>query len=492
VPTTLLAQQHFDTFLDRFSNQPVSIRCVSRLQTNKEVEKTLDSLRNASLDIVIGTHRLLQPDVSFKDLGLLIIDEEHRFGVRQKEHIKKLRQVVDILTLTATPIPRTLNFTMTGVRDISLIATPPEQRVAIKTFIRIKHDGLIREACLREINRGGQVFFLHNQVRSIERVRDELQILVPEATIGIAHGQMPESELEVVMRNFQQQRFNLMVCSTIIESGIDIPNANTILIDRADRLGLAQLHQIRGRVGRSHRQAFAYLLIPDEIAITKNATKRLDAIASLEGLGAGFALASHDLEIRGAGELLGEEQSGTIDDIGFSLYADYLNRAIRDLAKLPADTKFTLDEQIRTEVDLDLPILFPDSYLPDVHARLLLYKRIASAETTEDLYDLQLETLDRFGLLPEVAKSVFAISDIKLTATSLGIEKIQLGDNGGVVRFSEHTALDPILLVDLIESSDGEIHMRGAYTLNIIASLPLPQDKIAYIKHLLATLRGDP
>ena len=492
VPTTLLAQQHFDTFLDRFSNQPVSIRCVSRLQTNKEVEKTLDSLRNASLDIVIGTHRLLQPDVSFKDLGLLIIDEEHRFGVRQKEHIKKLRQVVDILTLTATPIPRTLNFTMTGVRDISLIATPPEQRVAIKTFVRIKHDGLIREACLREINRGGQVFFLHNQVRSIERVRDELQILVPEATIGIAHGQMPESELEVVMRNFQQQRFNLMVCSTIIESGIDIPNANTILIDRADRLGLAQLHQIRGRVGRSHRQAFAYLLIPDEITITKNATKRLDAIASLEGLGAGFALASHDLEIRGAGELLGEEQSGTIDDIGFSLYADYLNRAIRDLSKLPTDTKFTLDEQTRTEVDLDLPILFPDSYLPDVHTRLLLYKRIASAETTEDLYDLQLETLDRFGLLPEVAKSVFAISDIKLTATSLGIEKIQLGDNGGVVRFSEHTALDPILLVDLIESSDGEIHMRGAYILNIIASLPLPQDKIAYIKHLLATLRGDP
>ncbi len=492
VPTTLLAQQHFDTFLDRFSNQPVSIRCVSRLQTNKEVEKTLASLRNATLDIVIGTHRLLQPDVSFMDLGLLIIDEEHRFGVRQKEHIKKLRKVVDILTLTATPIPRTLNFTMTGVRDISLIATPPEQRVAIKTFIRIKHDGLIREACLREINRGGQVFFLHNQVKSIERVRDELQILVPEATIGIAHGQMPESELEVVMRNFQQQRFNLMVCSTIIESGIDIPNANTILIDRADRLGLAQLHQIRGRVGRSNRQAFAYLLIPDEIAITKNATKRLDAIASLEGLGAGFALASHDLEIRGAGELLGEEQSGTIDDIGFSLYADYLNRAIRDLAKLPNDNKYTLYEQIRTEIDLDLPILFPDSYLPDVHARLLLYKRIANAQTVEDLYDLQLETLDRFGLLPEAAKSVFAISDIKLTATGLGIEKIKLGDKGGFVKFSEHTALDPVQLVDLIESSNNEINMRGTYTLGITTSLPLPQDKIAYIKHLLATLQSDP
>ena len=491
VPTTLLAQQHFDTFLDRFSNQPVSIRCVSRLQTNKEVEKTLASLRNATLDIVIGTHRLLQPDVSFMDLGLLIIDEEHRFGVRQKEHIKKLRKVVDILTLTATPIPRTLNFTMTGVRDISLIATPPEQRVAIKTFIRIKHDGLIREACLREINRGGQVFFLHNQVKSIERVRDELQILVPEATIGIAHGQMPESELEVVMRNFQQQRFNLMVCSTIIESGIDIPNANTILIDRADRLGLAQLHQIRGRVGRSNRQAFAYLLIPDEIAITKNATKRLDAIASLDGLGAGFALASHDLEIRGAGELLGEEQSGTIDDIGFSLYADYLNRAIRDLAKLPNDNKYTLYEQIRTEIDLDLPILFPDSYLPDVHARLLLYKRIANAQTAEDLYDLQLETLDRFGLLPEAAKSVFAISDIKLTATGLGIEKIKLGDKGGFVRFSEHTALDPVQLVDLIESSNNEINMRGTYTLGITRSLPLPQDKITYAKNLMNLLRDN-
>ena len=491
VPTTLLAQQHYDTFLDRFSDQPVSIRCVSRLQTNKEVEKTLASLRNATLDIVIGTHRLLQPDVSFMDLGLLIIDEEHRFGVRQKEHIKKLRKVVDIMTLTATPIPRTLNFTMTGVRDISLIATPPEQRVAIKTFIRIKHDGLIREACLREINRGGQVFFLHNQVKSIERVRDELQILVPEATIGIAHGQMPESELEVVMRNFQQQRFNLMVCSTIIESGIDIPNANTILIDRADRLGLAQLHQIRGRVGRSNRQAFAYLLIPDEIAITKNATKRLDAIASLEGLGAGFALASHDLEIRGAGELLGEEQSGTIDDIGFSLYADYLNRAIRDLAKLPNDNKYTLYEQIRTEIDLDLPILFPDSYLPDVHARLLLYKRIANAQTVEDLYDLQLETLDRFGLLPEAAKSVFAISDIKLTATGLGIEKIKLGDKGGFVKFSEHTALDPVQLVDLIESSNNEINMRGTYTLGITTSLPLPQDKITYAKNLMNLLRDN-
>ena len=283
-----------------------------------------------------------------------------------------------------------------------------------------------------------------------------------------------------------------MVCSTIIESGIDIPNANTILIDRADRLGLAQLHQIRGRVGRSNRQAFAYLLIPDQIAITKNATKRLDAIASLEGLGAGFALASHDLEIRGAGELLGEEQSGTIDDIGFSLYADYLNRAIRDLAKLPNDNKYTLHEQIRTEIDLDLPILFPDSYLPDVHARLLLYKRIANAQTVEDLYDLQLETLDRFGLLHEAAKSVFAISDIKLTAPGLGIEKIKLGDKGGFVKFSEQTALDPVQLVDLIESSNNEINMRGTYTLGITTSLPLPQDKIAYIKNLLATLQSDP
>ncbi len=492
VPTTLLAQQHFNTFLDRFSDQPVSIRCISRLQTPKEVKKTLNSLRDASLDIVVGTHRLLQPDVSFKDLGLLIIDEEHRFGVRQKEHIKKLRKVVDILTLTATPIPRTLNFTMTGVRDISLIATPPKQRVAIKTFIRIKHDGLIREACLREINRGGQVFFLHNQVKSIERVKDELQYLIPEATIGIAHGQMPESKLEVVMRNFQQQRFNLMVCSTIIESGIDIPNANTILIDRADRLGLAQLHQIRGRVGRSNRQAFAYLLIPDEIAITKNATKRLDAIASLEGLGAGFSLASHDLEIRGAGEILGEEQSGTIDDIGFSLYADYLKRAIRDLSKLSDDTKPTLYDQARTEVDLNLPILFSDSYLPDVHTRLLLYKRIANARTVDELYDLQLETLDRFGLLPEAAKSVFAIGTIKLTATDLGIEKIQLGDEGGFVQFSEHTALNPILLIDLIESSDGVLTMRDAYKLNITTSLPLAQDKIAYIKHLLARLQSEP
>ena len=490
VPTTLLAQQHFDTFLDRFSDQPVSIRCISRLQTTKEVEKTLANLHNASLDIVIGTHRLLQPDVSIKNLGLLIIDEEHRFGVRQKEHIKKLRKVVDILTLTATPIPRTLNFTMAGVRDISLIATPPEQRVAIKTFIRIRHDGLIREACLREINRGGQIFFLHNQVRSIGRVRDALQALVPEATIGIAHGQMPESELEVVMRHFQQQRFNLMVCSTIIESGIDIPNANTILIDRADRLGLAQLHQIRGRVGRSSRQAFAYLLIPDEIPITESASKRLEAIASLEGLGAGFALASHDLEIRGAGELLGEEQSGTIDDIGFSLYADYLNRAVRDLTKLPDDNENVLYESVRTEVDLDLPILFSDSYLPDVHTRLLLYKRIANARTAEELYDLQLETLDRFGLLPEAAKSVFAVSDIKLIATGLGIEKIQLGHKGGFVKFSEHTLLNPICIVDLLESSNGEIRMQGTYTLKITTSVPLPQDKITYTKKLLALL-GD-
>ncbi len=491
VPTTLLAQQHFTTFLDRFFDQPVSIRCISRLQTDKEIKMTLNGLQDGSLDIVIGTHRLLQPDVYFKNLGLLIVDEEHRFGVRQKEHIKRLRRVVDILTLTATPIPRTLNFTMTGVRDISLIATPPEQRVAIKTFVRIKNDGLIREACLRELNRGGQAFFLHNQVKSIGRVRDELQTLLPEATIGIAHGQMPESELEVVMRNFQQQRFNLMVCSTIIESGIDIPNANTILIDRADRLGLAQLHQIRGRVGRSNRQAFAYLLIPDETTITSNATKRLEAIASLEGLGAGFALASHDLEIRGAGELLGEEQSGTIDDIGFSLYSDYLKRAIRDLRETPTDDTYYPYEQTPTEVDLDLPILFPDSYLPDVHTRLLLYKRITNAQTTEELYDLQLETLDRFGLLPEPAKSVFAVSDIKLAATSLGITKIRLGNNGGLINFSEHTAMDPKLLVDLIESSDSVINMRDAYTLKITASLPLPQDKITYIKHLLNKLQGN-
>ncbi|HEX7338585.1 MAG TPA: transcription-repair coupling factor, partial [Rhodanobacteraceae bacterium] len=403
VPTTLLAQQHYSNFRDRFADWPLTVEVLSRFQSNKEASAALDKLAAGKLDVIIGTHKLLGDGVRFKDLGLVIVDEEQRFGVRQKEKLKKLRAEVDLLTLTATPIPRTLNMAMSGLRDLSIIATPPAHRMAVKTTIGQYNAATIREALQRELARGGQVYFMHNEVSSIERAARELAELMPEARIRIAHGQMPERSLEQVMLDFHRQRFNVLVCTTIIESGIDIPTANTIIIDRADRFGLAQLHQLRGRVGRSRHRAYAYLIVPEKRAMTSDARKRLEALASLEELGAGFTLATHDLEIRGAGELLGEEQSGQIQQIGFGLYNELLERAVKALksGKVP---DFDLTDDHETEVVLHAPALIPDDYLPDVHTRLTLYKRIASARDDDALRDLKIEMIDRFGLLPDPVK----------------------------------------------------------------------------------------
>ncbi|HEX6833223.1 MAG TPA: transcription-repair coupling factor, partial [Rudaea sp.] len=451
VPTTLLAQQHYQNFRDRFADWPVRVEVISRFKSKKEVDAALAKLHDGQIDVMIGTHRLLQSDVKFKDLGLVIVDEEQRFGVRQKEALKKLRAEVDLLTLTATPIPRTLNMAMSGLRDLSIIATPPAHRLAVKTFVAPYDPALVREAFQRELARGGQVYFLHNEVETIEKTARELSELIPEARLRIAHGQMPERELEQVMLDFYRQRFNVLVCTTIIESGIDVPSANTIVINRADRFGLAQLHQLRGRVGRSHHRAYAYLIIPDRRSITADAEKRLDAIASLEELGAGFTLATHDLEIRGAGELLGDEQSGQIQEIGFSLYTELLERAVRALksGKVP---DFELVSEHDAEVELHIPALIPDDYLPDVHARLTLYKRIASARNADELRDLQVEMIDRFGLLPDAVKNLFAVAAIKLGATAIGMRKLELGEKGGRVQFKAQPNIDPLTVIKLIQA----------------------------------------
>jgi len=466
VPTTLLAQQHFQTFSDRFADLAITVDLLSRFRTKKDSEAIIGSMQTGTPDIIIGTHRLLQDDIKFRDLGLLIIDEEHRFGVRQKEKIKRLRSQVDILTLTATPIPRTLNITMSGLRSISIIATAPTSRLSIKTFVRDWNQGLIREACLREIRRGGQVYFLHNEVRTIDHIVEQLRTLVPEAEINSGHGQMGELQLERVMQDFYHQRFNILVCSTIIESGIDVPSANTIIINRADKFGLAQLHQLRGRVGRSHHQAYAYLLVPDRKLITNDARKRLEAIDSMEDLGAGFALASHDLEIRGAGELLGETQSGSIDDVGFSLYSEYLALAVQSIRdnKIPQS-----DEEIEraTLIELHIPALFPEDYLGNTHTRLILYKRIASAITINELEELQIETIDRFGLLPDSAKNLFRLTAIRLTAERIGVNKIDMGDNGGVVEFYPDINIDPGLIFNLVQREPQRYQLAGPSALRV-------------------------
>jgi transcription-repair coupling factor (superfamily II helicase) len=452
VPTTLLAQQHFETFRERFSGTAISIGLLSRFRGSSENKQLIEKLNEGRTDIVIGTHRLLQEDVSFRNLGLLVIDEEHRFGVRQKERLKKLRQSVDILTLTATPIPRSLNMGLSGLRDISVVGTPPKDRLAVKTFVRSWSDTLVREACLRELHRAGQTYFLHNAVNNIHTIADRLSSLIPEASIGIAHGQLPEKELEQVMQNFYNQRFNLLVCTTIIESGIDIPTANTIIIHRADKLGMAQLHQLRGRVGRSNHQAYAYLIVPPPEAMTSDATRRLEAIASLSELGAGFALASHDLEIRGAGQLLGEKQSGSIDEVGFSLYSDYLNRAINELSDHQRPITTTSKSDV-IDINLNVTALLPEDYLPDVHERLVYYKRLASAKDQEEVQDLHLEAIDRFGLLPESARSLFRLTRLKISAASIGIVKLHLGQRGGQIKFAPTATIDPLLLVQMFEDS---------------------------------------
>ncbi|KGJ89876.1 transcription-repair coupling factor [Colwellia psychrerythraea] len=487
VPTTLLAQQHYENFRDRFANWPVVTEVLSRFKTAKEQKEVIARVESGQIDILIGTHKLLQNSIKYKDLGLLVVDEEHRFGVKQKEKIKQLRSNVDILTLTATPIPRTLNMAMGGMRDLSIIATPPAKRLAVKTFVREYDEALIREAVLRETLRGGQVYFLHNHVDTIDKTAADIQALVPEARVVTAHGQMRERELERIMSDFYHQRFNVIVCTTIIETGIDVPSANTIIMDRADHLGLAQLHQLRGRVGRSHHQAYAYLLTPHEKRITKDAKKRLEAIASLEDLGAGFTLATHDLEIRGAGELLGEDQSGSMSQVGFSLYMEMLDQAV---AALKDGKQLSLDQVMsaQTEIELRIPALLPDDYIFDVSLRLSLYKRIASCKNKRELDDIQVELIDRFGLLPQQSKNLVQIAKLRLKAQTIGISRIEASATGGSIEFSNNTSVDPMLIIGLIQKNPAVYSMAGASKLKFVKANDDTQKRFTLIANILNDL----
>jgi transcription-repair coupling factor (superfamily II helicase) len=488
VPTTLLAQQHYQTFADRFADWPIKIELLSRFRGGAQAKAALEGLAQGKVDIVIGTHRLLQPGVRFKDLGLLIIDEEHRFGVRDKERLKQMRAEVDVLTLTATPIPRTLNLALGGLRDLSLITTPPAARLSIKTFVSEWNAPMVREACLRELRRGGQVYVVHNSVDTIARAAERLAELVPEARIVVGHGQMRERELEQVMLDFYHRRSNVLLCTTIIESGIDVPTANTIVIDRADRFGLAQLHQLRGRVGRSHHQAYAYLIAPPRNAMSGDAAKRLEAIESLDDLGAGFVLATHDLEIRGAGELLGEEQSGQIQEIGFALYMELLERAV---AALRAGRQPELERPLHhgPEIELHLPALLPESFLPDVHARLVMYKRISGVESDTELDDLQSEIVDRFGTLPEPARNLLRVARLRIAASALGVERLDVGPGAGSVAFSADTPVDPGALILLVQRSGRKLRFEGSTRLRFTGDFQEPQDRFSAADDLLARLR---
>ncbi len=461
VPTTLLAQQHYESFRDRFSDTPVTVELLSRFRSGAQTTKAIAAIEEGKADIVIGTHKLLQGDIKFKNLGLVIIDEEHRFGVQQKEKLKSLRAEVDMLTLTATPIPRTLNMAMGHLRDLSIIATPPARRLSVKTFVRQRDEAMVKEAILREILRGGQVYFLHNDVSTIEKTAEDLRRLIPEARVGVAHGQMRERQLEQIMSDFYHKRFNVLVCTTIVETGIDIPSANTIIIERADKFGLAQLHQLRGRVGRSHHQAYAYLLTPPPKSISTDAKKRLDAISEAQDLGAGFMLATHDLEIRGAGELLGEEQSGQIESIGFTLYMQLLDEAVKAIRE-GRTPNAELPLSHGTEMNLRIPALIPDDYLPDVHNRLMLYKRIASVQNEEELKELQVEMIDRFGLLPEPAKNLVNQTRLRLKADALGIVKVDAGKEWVRLEFGASTPVDPLVLVKKVQSAPDTYRLEGA------------------------------
>ena len=487
VPTTLLAGQHFESFRDRFADFPINIELLSRFRSAKESEHVIQTLHDGRTDIVIGTHKLFQKDINFRNLGLLIIDEEHRFGVKQKEHIKSLRTHVDILCMTATPIPRTLNMAMAGIRDISLIATPPAKRLAIKTFWQERNDPTLREAILREILRGGQVFFLHNNVQTIERICQDLQTLVPEAKISSAHGQMRERELERIMSDFYHHRFNVLVCTTIIETGIDIPTANTIIIDRADKFGLAQLHQLRGRVGRSHHQAYAYLLTPDAKTLTPDAVKRLEAVVSLEELGAGFTLATHDLEIRGAGELLGEGQSGNMLAIGFNLFMEMLDRAVSDL-KAGKTPELSAPMNQGPEIDLRMSAIIPEDYIGDTHMRLIMYKRISNARDSQQLRDLQVELIDRFGLLPQPVKQLFLITELKFLATQLGIARINASAQGGKIEFGAQPNINAGALITLIQLHSKRYQLEGPTKLKFILDATSNEERIHEINGLLRQL----
>ena len=490
VPTTLLAQQHYESFKDRFADTAVRIEVLSRFGSNKTHLKIIEDLAEGKVDIVVGTHKILQENIQFKNLGLMIVDEEHRFGVRDKERIKALRADVDMLTLTATPIPRTLNMAFSGMRDLSIIATPPARRLAVKTFVQEHTDDSIKEAILRELLRGGQVYLLHNEVETIERAAESIRHLVPEARVAVAHGQMRERELEQVMQQFYHKDYNVLVCSTIIETGIDVPNANTIIIERADKLGLAQLHQLRGRVGRSHHQAYAYLLVPSIKHLKGDAEKRLDAIQRASTLGAGFMLATEDLEIRGAGELLGEQQSGSMQAIGYSLYMEMLEKATKAIQK-GKTPNFDAPLSLTAEINLHMPALIPDDYLGDVHQRLLFYKRISNTDTQEKLDNIRMELIDRFGIPPQPVKQLFSVHQIRLRAEQLGITKVDINSNGGYIEFSPDTPVQAISIIQLMQKNPTYYRMEGGQRLKVMVQLAEYDKRIQFIVELLNKLVGE-
>ena len=483
VPTTLLAEQHFNNFKDRFAEWPIKIAEISRFRTAKEQKEALAGLEAGQIDIIIGTHRLIQKDVKFKNLGLVVLDEEHRFGVRQKEQLKALRAEVDILTLTATPIPRTLSMAMEGLREFSIITTPPQKRLSIKTFHTDYSEGIIREAVMREFKRGGQVYFLHNEVDTIHSMREKLERILPDARIAVAHGQLRERELEHVMRDFYNQRYNLLLCTTIIETGIDVPTANTIILNKADMFGLAQMHQLRGRVGRSHHQAYAYLLTDPDRKITVQAQKRLDAIQLMEDLGAGFHLAMHDLEIRGAGELLGDSQSGEMQEIGFHLYSDMLNHAVKQL-KAGKEPDLNAPLGVTTEINLHTPALLPTKYCPDVHERLVIYKRLANCVNDDDLDNMQEELIDRFGLLPEQGEALIACHRLRIAAKVIGIIKIDASSEAIQLQFNPKADIDPTKLIALLQR-DRRCRMNGPDKLRVTIGLEDLQLRTDFVKTLL-------
>ena len=488
-PTTLLAEQHFQTLTDRFAKWPVKIAEMSRFRSPKEIKAAMLGLEEGSIDIVVGTHKLISDTVKFKDLGLLVIDEEHRFGVRHKEAIKAMRAEVDVLTLTATPIPRTLGMALEGLRDLSVIATAPQRRLAIKTFVRTEDNGVIREAVLRELKRGGQCYFLHNEVETIQNRKERLQELIPEARIAVAHGQMPERELEKVMRDFVAQRFNILLCSTIIETGIDVPTANTILMSRADKFGLAQLHQLRGRVGRSHHQAYAYLLVPDLQGLSKNATQRLDAIQQMEELGSGFYLAMHDLEIRGAGEVLGENQSGNMLEVGFQLYNEMLSEAVRAL-KNGEEPDLLSPLQATTEINLHAPALLPDDYCGDVHLRLSFYKKLATAKNQDQVDALLEELVDRFGKLPAQAQTLIDTHRLRVLAKPYGVAKVDAAPGVILISFKPHAPIDGMRIIQLVQKNK-HIKLAGNDKLRIERALPEVKDRAQMVRDILRSL-GEP
>ena len=487
VPTTLLANQHFQTFNDRFSKFPIVIKSLSRFQDAREQKQIKLNLKEGKIDIIIGTHKLIQGDIKYQKLGLIIIDEEHRFGVKQKESLKKIRGQSDILTMTATPIPRSLNMALGSLKELSIIASPPAKRTAIQTFVDQWNDNTIVEACSREIHRGGQIFVVHNDIDSIDNMAESLRVLMPNLKIRIAHGQMPSKELEQIMTDFYHQRFQVLVCTTIIETGIDIPSANTIIINNAQNFGLAQLHQLRGRVGRSHHKAYAYLVIKSHQSITENAKKRLDAIASLEELGAGFMLANHDLEIRGAGDLLGENQSGKISEIGFNLYHDLLKRTIHAIKNnKQLDIKEALTEEV--EINPGIACIIPDTYLPDVHERLILYKRIASANNEEELKDLKIEMIDRFGLLPDSTSNLFESSSLKNYSNDIGVLKINIYDDKAEITLNEKNSIDASKIIGLIQTKPTQYQLKNQNTIVINESMEPDMSRIRKISKLLSAI----